>query len=843
MKRRVAWKKVIKIFLISFLVLFLLMSGVIFWAWLHRTQIEKYVIELLNQHIDARIYIEKIDYTVFQNFPDLTIVLHGVRCVNFKTKDSVLLQVKTIGFSFNLWDLLKKNYVLNQINVMDGFLNMQVTNKGVANYEIWKTDTTGNTRSRDFIIELKQIQIKNVAFTYKDNYNRLMIKCLVNQMKAQGNFYENVFDVKQDAEFDRFTLELDSYEICKNKKVKAQGKFQVNTDKFMIMWSNADLRLENVRLKTQGHYHWENGHINAQATLNQTTFKDLFSLLPHQWLEEIKKYEIKGNVSLDFSISGKFSKTSFPAISSNIRVMKGHVMDPDSRVSLHDMQFSMQLKAQKSNDLRTYVLEINDLSYKLDERNWKSRLKIRNFLQPSIKFEMEGEMNLSSLQKWFKLNDFKVFEGEARVLLRLDDKFDSFHQMFDDHWDRKKIWTDIKLHNVTIQYTDMPMPIEHLQARLNINENKLFVDSLSCVFGNSDVSGKMTISPWIHLFSSEEVIVDGQIYSQRILYKDIDTVFISTSSDGSHHSTGLPLLTGSLKLRVDEFLYGNLSVKNIKGRIYVYSDKIIAENFTFQSLGGKGKIDAIVQSHKDQDLYNINVDVSSIDVRELFYEFNNFDQTTITYNHIRGKANVKGNVAFDVSKKGEVIDSTIGLDFIISMENGELIGYAPLNDLKKYLKDRDFEHVRFEKLNGRVVVADQTVYLDRMLIKSSVGNLWIEGMQTFDGKVEYQVEIKYSELKRKKIKSAPESEYGEVVRSRINDPSIYIGVTGTVDNPKFEVSGLTIKEIVKENIERQRSELKEAFQKEFLFKKRDTIHENQNKKPIQPIFKVEWEDE
>lgn len=840
---RFPWKKVLKISLFTFLGIFLLLAGIVLVAWFNRGQIEKYVLELLNDRIDGRIYVGKIDYTIFRDFPDLTIVLHDVRCVNPRVKDSLILQVKSIGFSFNFWDILKKNYVLNQLSFADGFLHMHVDRKGLANYEIIKPDTSVTDEASNFHVKLNQIRVKNVHYYYVDEYNQLTFSCQVDRLKAKGAFYQDIFDVTFETELHNSKFCLDPYDIIKEKKVHASARLQVNTDKSLITWSDLDLHIEDVKLKTQGSYNWDNSQIQSKASLHQTSFKELFSLLPREWLGKIENYDIKGDVGFDLSLDGKFSRTQMPSLNARIRIENGYMQEPTSKAALQQIRFDIQIDAKKLNNLRTYVMTISDFTCKLDDKDWKGRLKVRNLLQPAIKMELDGTVNLSSVQKWFNLTDFKIMEGNAQITFQLDDKFDSPGQIFNSEWEKKKVWADLKLNNVRVQYTDMPIPVERLQARLNINENKLYIDSFSCVFGKTDLKGKMIISPWINLVNSRDVVVDGQLYSKKINYQDLDTLFISSQAESSSQGNDLPVFTGSLQLNVEEFLYGTLSLKNIKVKTYLSSDKVIVENLVFQSLGGKGKVDAVVQFRKRSDLYNINVNIASIDIRELFYEFNNFDQTTITHDHIRGKADVKGNVAFFVSSKGEVIDSTIGLDFTITVRDGELIGYAPLNDLKKYLKDRDFENIRFDELTGRVVIADQTVYLNKMLIKSSVGNVWVEGWQTFDGKIEYHLEIKYSELKRKKIKSAPENEYGEIVRTRVNDPSIFILVSGTVDDPKFEVSKTTVKEIVRENVERQRMELKEAFQKEFRFKKRDTIPANKNKKPIQPGFKVEWEDE
>ena len=72
-----------------------------------------------------------------------------------------------------------------------------------------------------------------------------------------------------------------------------------------------------------------------------------------------------------------------------------------------------------------------------------------------------------------------------------------------------------------------------------------------------------------------------------------------------------------------------------------------------------------------------------------------------------------------------------------------------------------------------------------------------------------------------------------------------IFVYGTVDNPQYKlVDKEKLKEEVKENIRKEKKELKDVLNEEFgWFKKDTTLHKDKESKQTQTEFIIEWEDE
>ena len=139
----------------------------------------------------------------------------------------------------------------------------------------------------------------------------------------------------------------------------------------------------------------------------------------------------------------------------------------------------------------------------------------------------------------------------------------------------------------------------------------------------------------------------------------------------------------------------------------------------------------------------------------------NFDQSTMTDKHVKGK--ISADVKF---KSAWTTDLTINPASAVStcditIENGELNNFSPLLALSKYLKLADLKHIRFATLKNQVTISNRKIFIPAMDISSSALNLHISGVHDFDNQVDYQLQLLLSDILGKKVKEQ-NTEFGQV---------------------------------------------------------------------------------
>ena len=274
-------------------------------------------------------------------------------------------------------------------------------------------------------------------------------------------------------------------------------------------------------------------------------------------------------------------------------------------------------------------------------------------------------------------------------------------------------------------------------------------------------------------------------------------------------------------------------------------NKVLAEDVSLKTLGGSIRGSGSCELKNKDVKVSLDADLKNLDVREAFIVFNNFGQEDLTYDNLRGRTDVSLQMKATFSETLEVDPASIVAGAEIEIRDGQLVGYAPINDLEKIIKGRDFSDIQFEKMVSTISISNKTINIPKTEIRSNVMNLKVTGSHTFDNNIEYHLEVKFSDVKKGGDKTRPEDEYGYVVDDGVGDPTIFILITGTVENPQYkQLDKKAMQEKIKQDLKTEKQNLKKILNEEFgLFKKDTTIKKVEPAPKENTKFQIEWEEE
>nr|MBP9880354.1 hypothetical protein [Chitinophagales bacterium] len=236
--------------------------------------------------------------------------------------------------------------------------------------------------------------------------------------------------------------------------------------------------------------------------------------------------------------------------------------------------------------------------------------------------------------------------------------------------------------------------------------------------------------------------------------------------------------------------------------------------------------------------------LTNIDVAQLFEQFDNFDQTTLTEKNIKGRisANLyEMNIRWD--KDFKLDEQSIYTLCDMKIENGELIDYKPLESLSGFVKMKELRHIKFSTLENKIEIKDRVIILPVMQIKSSALDMSISGKHTFDDAIDYQFKMSLADMMVRKFLGGNKQQdnYEEDAEGGVN---VYISMTGTVNDPIIEYNKREAKQKLKESgLEEQRFiDIFKRDPEEEMFKT-NTVPEKQTTTSPDEIEFIEYEDE
>jgi hypothetical protein len=361
------------------------------------------------------------------------------------------------------------------------------------------------------------------------------------------------------------------------------------------------------------------------------------------------------------------------------------------------------------------------------------------------------------------------------------------------------------------------------------------------------------VMAWI-MIKNQKLNIQGAVSSGRT---DWDEVSESSSGSGEYDFQ-LPgdIDLQKLKVTVRDFTFRKFSASGISANLTLNNKIMTANNIMMQSMKGivSGQM-SINASNPGHSLIQCKATISKVNLKNLFVEFGNFGSTELT------SENLDGSITADVIYASTMFP-TLGMDpqsvkahADIRVENGRLVNYEPMKGLSKFLRVEDLADIRFETLQNQIDIANGILYIPGMQIKSSAIDLTLMGTHTFSNELDYHFSLVLADLLAAKFhKRNPaynkQSEFGPVEDDGRGRTMVYVSMTGTVDNPIFGYDRKAVREKLTTELRNQKSELRDAFRKEFGSMQGDTIKKSQNakekairKKQEEGKFVIEWDND
>jgi hypothetical protein len=126
-------------------------------------------------------------------------------------------------------------------------------------------------------------------------------------------------------------------------------------------------------------------------------------------------------------------------------------------------------------------------------------------------------------------------------------------------------------------------------------------------------------------------------------------------------------------------------------------------------------------------------------------------------------------------------------------------------------------------------------------------NLSCNGTHDFDNNIDYHFKVTLNELlsKKRKREAPRENEFNEYDDDEQGKSTLFISMTGNMENPVIKFDKKELKKFVKDEINNEKQTVKQLLKDEFgLFKNDPSLKAKMEQKPKKSgEFEVEWEED
>lgn len=602
-----------------------------------------------------------------------------------------------------------------------------------------------------------------------------------------------------------------------NKSLKFKVEVDVANDTYNIKQS--ETFINETQLISNGSFVLKNQLQNLDISFKgkNLDISTTLSLLPERYKHKIDDYESDG----EFYVSGECHyKLGKPFdLKADFGIKQSSITHKKQNATLNNVNLFGTIEI---NEKRS-VLKLKDISANLNNNNFKGDLELSHFEDPYLKLELSANTKLEELIAFYPIDTLQELSGNISLNAQLEGLISEIRS---NAYNPNVIANGkVLISNLKVKFKQSEKQINIPSGEVELSNRNISVKHLKIIKGNSDITLEGESPNFLnYLFDlNTPFTVIANVTSNNIELADF--LFGTSQSSQSKSIIISDKLDVNISVDIKHLTFSKFIADHVTGNILLKNQKIAGKDILLKVTDGELKLNAFADASGETIKVSGNADLTKLNIQKLFYQLNNFGQTAIQDHNLKGfvTANIDFSGVWNKELKANL--STINVASNILIEHGELIKFKPLESLAKYIDVNELKHIKFSTLQSSIDIKNKMITLPKTSIKSNAINLELWGKHTFDNGIEYHIQLLLNELlaKKQKANKTLDDELSLVENDPENRRSVFILMTGTIDNPIIKYDRKGAKEKIKQDIQQEKQNLKQLLKEEFGFFKKDTI--------------------
>jgi AsmA protein len=480
--------------------------------------------KIANERLDTKMNFSKSRLSFFTHFPSLTVSLDNLSMTGSAPfRNDTLIKAEQVAFGINLKRLIFDNEVkINKLYVSKALINIMVNQRGQANYNIYISDPK-NIKNKDkpeegTAIRLERIDLEDSHVKYNDRSAKVLVDAKGFNYVGKGNLSEDIFDLNTEAKIDTIDFYYNRTAYLRKKELRADLITRINTNALSFILQKNELKINRLPLKFTGFFTiLRDGYkINIKAASQNTTVKDLFSVMPPQYLTWMDETEISGKSDLLFTFRGNYnvSKNQKPDLAFNLKIDEGAINYQNAPAPLKDFQMNLNA-VLPSLDVEKLLINLRTLKFKVGKKDYfNAYLHSKGFNEMTVDASVKGALDLATVDAALGLTSIDL-KGILKTNIQAKGVFSTSKKLF------PKTIGGISLHQGWLKTDSYPNPITDITFVANVlNKAGTFKDLIiavapaSFVFEGSPMYANATLSDFSDLAYNAKI--KGELNVGRI---------------------------------------------------------------------------------------------------------------------------------------------------------------------------------------------------------------------------------------------------------------------------------------------------------------------------------------
>ncbi|MGI8952197.1 MAG: AsmA-like C-terminal region-containing protein [Chitinophagaceae bacterium] len=744
----------------------LLLTAVSIYVATHKTYIISTIQSAVKNNIQSNFVIKDADVSVWKSFPKIEVALKNVSITD-SLYNLPFLQMQEMDFRIGILDVMGKQTDINTVKLKNGLLHFFKDSAGYSNaYVITpkkkaNTNAANNNKNSLFI---NNITLENVHIISENKKLQKLIDLQFHQLNADVEKKDSLLyiSMSENCLVKGLGFDLSKGSFLNNQTIEGNWNIQLNSNNNSFSFNKTKLYFNKHAFEIEGAFYLNKTapHFNLNVKTDGLSFQQAEQLLPQNVQRKLSLFNLTKPLNVTAFIGGSLLPKTNPLVNVKWVTEKNDLTTPV--VSFNDCNFNGMFTNELTKGLpltdENSAIIFNNFLGKWGNINLAGRnIIIKNLTSATIQFEFVSQCTFKQLDETLALNTVHFTDGKAQIYFKYNGP------LLTDALQINKLTLDMQLQNGTINYAPRNLTFTNCNGEVLLSQNFLQINNLQCDVKQNHFVVNVAGNQLGNLITNDtsKANITCSVFTPSLNIADFQSLFSQQVNVSNKKAVNSP---SSVTSNVDSILEnGNLQL-NIKAN-KILLNKFIGQNAQAQLLfqqndwriqqasleHGDGKLNLNAKLHMINSNYHqatANVQVQNVDIRKLFYAFNNFGQNGIEYQNLKGIVNSNSNINFNIDSKGKVVSKTLQGTVNFSIKNGALLNYEPLQKIKDFVfQDRDLKNIQFAELKDKLDIDKTEIYIHRMEIESTVFTAFVEGTYSLQNNTDISIQVPLSNLK------------------------------------------------------------------------------------------------
>lgn len=775
--------------------------------------VQKFVAEA-NKNINTPIMAEHIGLSLWEKFPQLSVKLEQVWIQESLAQSTdTLAEAANIYCTFGLWDILKGDFVINQVHLENARVNLIVTEEGKNNFTIITRDTT--KLKKEVAFKIDQISLREVAISYVDKQRKQDFKLLAHDMQAGLEIENHLYKIGLLGEVTSEKIEIDKNQYFKDKPLSIDGSIDYHYDQRLVKIYPTKIGLNQSSFLVEGNYQSRpEGLVDITVQGEDTDIQTVLSLLSESVYKKYEAYRSEGDLYFEGSLIGKLDDKHSPAIDLKFGCRQAAFYHPNYKKGVKNVDLKGHYYNPSVKDLSTAELTLDNVKGEFDGRPFQGNLTLKDFNNYEITCDFDAVLNVNSLLQFYPIENLQKASGLVDLDIHMEGIVNAPNKKASQNFTASG---EINLDDLEFDLKQNNLPFRSFNGNFLFNRRDLAISGFSGSVGNSDfvLNGffKNIIS---YLFTENQPLsIEADLQSSKLDFDELLTGNVMAENELVEGNQQYAIFNISPRLKlnfncqVDELKFRRFRGKKLNGELAIANQIAHGKNISINAIGGKMQLSGTLDGQKpDLLLISTKSSYDHIHVDSLFYIFENFDQEFLEDRHLKGQlfSEMEATMAFD--RRLRFKSEALVVDAGVIIENGELNDFEPMQKLSAFVDRMSLSSLRFADLKNDIHIENKIIYLPNMTVESNVSAININGTHSLDQHINYRLKVPLKNAKKDK------DEYFGAIEDDGLNTNLFLKIVGNTKDYKIVYDKTAVAGKIKSDIRNEGHELREAIRNE-----------------------------